>query len=66
MLRKLSPFEERVWNYIKDRKTPVTIKQIAKYFIVSDSRAGKALNEIMLARMATLTYVGTVKHYKPK
>jgi DNA-binding transcriptional ArsR family regulator len=39
----------KVERYLKDRKTPVTPKQIADYFLYSHATVNKALNDLKQA-----------------
>lgn len=45
----------KVERYLFDRKRPVTVKQIADYFMLSKSAVQKALNELEQAGKATRT-----------
>ena len=38
--------KERVQEYLQTHKKPVTIKQLAKYFIASDSGIYRAIREL--------------------
>ena len=38
--------KERVQEYLQTHKKPVTIKQLAKYFIASDSGIYRAIKEL--------------------
>jgi hypothetical protein len=35
---KMDDFEEKVWKYLVEHKTPVQVKTLARRWIVSDSR----------------------------
>lgn len=39
--------KEKVLDYLKGRKNPCTIKQIAKHFILSDAGVYRALTELV-------------------
>lgn len=65
-LPKMSPFEERVWEHIKNRKTPLTASQVAKYFICSQSKASAALKFFEASELVEIIKVGTTKYYKAK
>lgn len=45
----------KVERYLRDRKRPVTVKQMADYFMLSKSTVQKALNELEQANKAART-----------
>ena len=40
--------EDKILDYIREHKKPVTIKQMAKYFIASENSAQRALSDLAL------------------
>jgi len=40
--------EDKILDYIREHKKPVTIKQMAKYFIASENSAQRALSDLTL------------------
>ena len=52
--------EGKILNYLREHKKPVTIKQMAKYFIASENSAQRAL-----ADLATKDIVQIVPKSKP-
>ena len=52
--------EDKILDYLREHKKPVTIKQMAKYFIASENSAQRAL-----ADLATKDIVQIVPKSKP-
>ena len=52
--------EDKILDYLREHKKPVTIKQMAKYFIVNENSAQRAL-----ADLATKGIVQIVPKSKP-
>lgn len=52
--------EDKILDYLREHKKPVTIKQMAKYFIASENSAQRAL-----ANLATKDIVQIVPKSKP-
>ena len=52
--------EDKILDYLREHKKPVTIKQMAKYFIASENSAQRAL-----ADLATKGIVQIVPKSKP-
>ena len=52
--------EDKLLGYLREHKKPVTIKQMAKYFIVNENSAQRAL-----ADLATKDIVQIVPKSKP-
>ncbi len=46
---------DKVERYLRDRKRPVTVEQMADYFMYNKSTIQKALNELKQANKATRT-----------
>jgi Mn-dependent DtxR family transcriptional regulator len=55
-----------VWDYLVDHKRPVTSKQLAKYFIVSQPSVARALNKFVEKQVVDKFYQGNVLLYKIK
>jgi Mn-dependent DtxR family transcriptional regulator len=64
--RILTDTEDRVLEYIMGLKKPVTIKAIAKRFIMSDSRASTILKFLHEKGFTEVTQQGSTKLYKFK
>ena len=58
--------EEKVLDYLVDHKRPVTSKQLAKYFIVSQPSVSRALNKFVEKQVVDKFYQGNVLLYKIK
>lgn len=58
--------EEKVWDYLVEHKRPVTSKQLAKYFIVSQQSVARALNKFVEKQVVDKFYQGNVLLYKIK
>jgi len=46
MVPKMRTIEEKLLDYLKEHKKPVTIKQMAKYFIVNEKSVQRALADL--------------------
>lgn len=66
MPAKLNEFEEKILKYLYSRKTAASTKQIAKYFIRSDSYVSKALRTLEQSGLIDVVTVGTTKLYAYK
>lgn len=53
--------EDKILDYLREHKKPVTIKQMAKYFIVNENSAQRALAD--LATKGTVQIVPKSKPY---
>jgi len=58
--------EDKVWDYLIEHKRPVTIKQIAKYFIVSEGSVTRALAEFVKRQVVDKIRQGNITLYKIK
>ena len=58
--------DEKIWNYMLTHKTPVSQEKMARYFLISKSHAGRALNFFVEQGIAEVVKVGTKKFYKVK
>jgi len=58
--------EDKVWDYLVEHKRPVTIKQLAKYFIVSEGSVARALAGFVARRVVEKIRQGHVTLYKIK
>lgn len=57
---KMRTIEDKILDYLREHKKPVTIKQMAKYFIASDNAVQRAL-----ASLATRGIAEVVPKSKP-
>lgn len=62
----IDPKDEKIWQYIVERKTPVTIKQAMKTLLISETHARRALDYFVLKGLADMTKQGGVRFYKVK
>jgi predicted transcriptional regulator len=62
----IQPQDEKIWRYLLEHKTPVTQEKMAKYFMISKSHAGRALNYFVDQGIAEVIKIGTKKYYKVK
>lgn len=58
--------DEPIWNYLVTHKTPVSQEKMAKYFLISKSHAGRALNYFVDQGIAEVIKIGTKKFYRAK
>jgi sugar-specific transcriptional regulator TrmB len=62
----IHPNDERIWNYLVTHKTPVSAAKIAKYFIISQSKASKVLKSFADQGIADVIAIGKTKYYRVK
>ena len=62
----IDPKDQPVWDYITNRKTPVTIKQAMKTLLISETHARRALDYFVLKGLADMTKQGGVRLYRVK
>lgn len=62
----IDPKDEKIWKYLVEHKTPVTQEKMAKYFLISKSHAGRALNFFVEKGLAEIVKIGTTKFYRVK
>jgi len=62
----LRTIEEKVWDYLVEHKRPVTIKQLAKYFIVSEGSVTRALRKFVKGQVVDKIRQGNIILYKIK
>lgn len=58
--------EDKVWDYLVDHKRPVTVKQLAKYFIVSENSVSRVMTELVKREVVDKIRQGNVTLYKIK
>lgn len=58
--------EDKVWDYLVDHKRPVTVKQLAKYFIVSENSVSRVMTELVKRQVVDKIRQGNVTLYKIK
>jgi hypothetical protein len=62
----VDPRDEKIWNYMLTHKTPVSQEKMAKYFLISKSHAGRALNFFVEQGIAEVIKIGAKKFYRVK
>lgn len=63
MPANLSEFEEKVIKYLFNRKTAATVKQIAKFFIRSESYINSTLRGLVEKNLIDTVQTGSTKLY---
>jgi DNA-binding transcriptional ArsR family regulator len=58
--------EDKVWDYLVEHKRPVTVKQLAKYYIVSENSVSRVLSEFFKKQVIDKIRQGNVVLYKIK
>jgi predicted ArsR family transcriptional regulator len=62
----IDPKDEKIWRYITERKTPVTIKQAMKTLLISEAHARRALDYFVLKGLAETYKQGGTRLYRVK
>ena len=63
MPANLNEFENKVMDYLIKRKTAATVKQIAKFFIRSETHVTRALRELEKKELITVIRAGSMNLY---
>lgn len=58
--------EDKVWDYLVEHKRPVTVKQLAKHYIVSENSVSRVLSELFKKQVIDKIRQGNVVLYKIK
>lgn len=66
MPANLNEFENKVMDYLIKRKTAATVKQIAKFFIRSESYVTGTLRELEKKELISVHRVGSMNLYGVK
>lgn len=66
MAVSIDPKDEKIWRYLLERKTPVTIKQAMKALLISETHARRALDFFVNQGLADMNKAGGVRFYKVK
>ena len=66
MPANLNEFENKVMDYLIKRKTAATVKQIAKFFIRSETHVTRALRELKKKELISVTRTGSMNLYGVK
>ena len=62
----MNEFEEKVWKYLVEHKTPLTVKTLAKRIIVSYSRVLTYFRKFVADGIVEIVRMGSAKYYKVK
>ena len=62
----IDPKDQKVWDYLVARRTPVTIKQAMKTLLISEAHARRALEYFVVKDLAEMTKQGGTRFYKVK
>jgi len=62
----IDPKDQKIWQYFIERKTPVTIKQVMKTMLVSETHARRALDYFVIKGLADMDKKSGVRLYKVK
>lgn len=62
----IDPKDEKIWRYVTERKKPVTIKQVMKALLISETHARRALDYFVLKDLVTMNKIGGVRSYTLK
>lgn len=62
----IDPKDKLIWDYVKDRKTHVTISQLMKNLLLSEAHARRALDYFTMKGLMDMTKHGKVRYYKMK
>jgi predicted transcriptional regulator len=63
---ELNDFEERVLKYLYRRKTASTVKQVAKFFILSESHVMTTMRSLVDKGLIDVIQAGSTKLYAYK
>ena len=66
MPANLNDFENKVMDYLIKRKTPATVKQVAKFFIRSESYAANTLLALEKKGLISVMRTGNINLYGVK
>ena len=66
MPANLNEFEDKVMDYLIKRKTAATVKQIAKFFIRSETHVTRALRELEKKGLVSVIRAGSMNLYGVK
>jgi len=59
----MNEFDQKILKYLESRKTAATIKQVAKFFIRSESAVSKSLNSLTERGLIKCIKAGGTKFY---
>lgn len=56
--------EQKIWEYLKDHKTPVAVDTLVKRFIISKSTVSRTLSMLERNGLIDVIKIGSKKYYK--
>lgn len=62
----IDPKDQKIWQYLIERKTPVTIKQAMKTLLISEAHARRALDYFVMRGLADMDKQGGIRFYRVK
>lgn len=62
----IHPNDEKIWDYLLTHKTPVSATDLAKRFLLSQSKVSKTLKSFADQGIADVIQVGKAKYYTIK
>ena len=62
----IDPKDQKVWEYLVEKKRPVTIKQTMKVLLISETHARRALDYFVFKGLAEMDKQGTTRFYRVK
>jgi len=62
----IDPKDKKIWKYVAERKRPVTIKQVMRTLLVSETHARRALDYFTLKGLTDMYKAGGMRMYKVK
>ena len=57
-------WEQKIWEYLKEHKTPVTTDTLAKRFIISQSTVKRTMTMLERNELVDVIKIGSKKYYK--
>lgn len=65
-MTQVDPKDEKILAYVTERNAPVTVKQVMKALVISETHAKRALDFFVSAGLAEANKQGSIKFYKVK
>lgn len=66
MLDNLTPSEKKIYQYLLDHVTPVTVERLCKQFLISNSNVSRSLTKLIQLGLVEVSRVGKIKFYRSK
>lgn len=65
-MTQVDPKDEKILTYVTERNAPVTVKQVMKALVISETHAKRALDFFVSAGLADVSKQGSIKFYRVK